>query len=210
MRGLILSCALVLGFLPACRAADGTDRPYLLARKTLLQVQVQWLDEPQLSPDGRLLLFRRQDENNGSDAGPWNLWIANADGRGARLLARNAHHARWSPHSKRIAFLRGGEENDDPDGKQPPPPTLWTIRPDGSDARKVASNVAGWNTAWYNGMPATTCTGRRAAAGSPSCCGATAAGASSGRATAPAGSAPRSATWPTTPAAPAGRPTACR
>ncbi len=80
--------------------------------------------EPQWSPDGQQLVFARDDA----------LWIAQADGAGARELTDHPagnSGPRWSPDGKRIAFLsrRRGWEH------------LWTISSDGSALTPVTQGA---------------------------------------------------------------------
>lgn len=71
------------------------------------------------APDGKHFLFQAV----GDPAWESNLWISDANGRHARLLATNANQVSWAPDSRRIAFVRDG--------------VVWTIRSDGGDARRV-------------------------------------------------------------------------
>jgi TolB protein len=90
---------------------DGSGRRLVARRGT----------QPHYSPDGRRIAFLRA----------MDLWVAQADGDGARRLtppdwAVMAHD--WSPRGTRIAFvrnfLRGGS-------------ALYTVRPDGSGLRRL-------------------------------------------------------------------------
>jgi Tol biopolymer transport system component len=71
-------------------------------------------NHPAWAPNGNEIVYER-----GRD-----LWRMSADGRGQRLLIRNAGAPSWSPGATRIAFIRAGN--------------VWTARRDGSDARRVA------------------------------------------------------------------------
>ena len=59
--------------------------------------------DPRVSPDGRRLVFVRS--SRGRDGG---IWIADADGRHERPLARGSFPA-WSPSGRQIAFTRRDE-----------------------------------------------------------------------------------------------------
>ncbi|HZT42238.1 MAG TPA: DPP IV N-terminal domain-containing protein [Chthonomonadaceae bacterium] len=52
-----------------------------------------------------------------------NIWVANGDGTGQRLLLRNASAPCWSPDKKRIAFVRAGN--------------IWVANADGSHPRRL-------------------------------------------------------------------------
>lgn len=68
------------------------------------------------SPDGRRILFVTQDS-----AGRWHLWLVNADGTKARIIARDidiegigtgsSYRSLWSPDSRKIAFSIGTLEH---------------------------------------------------------------------------------------------------
>lgn len=71
---------------------DGSDAQSFLGARTVDMPSIAW------SPDGRQITF-----NRGSAPG---LWIANADGSGARQITSGAYdyYPRWSPDGARIAF----------------------------------------------------------------------------------------------------------
>ena len=56
-------------------------------------------DQPAFSPNGKLVLFRHFEFPN-------EVWVMNADGTNATLLASAAEYPHWSPDGKRIAFSR--------------------------------------------------------------------------------------------------------
>ncbi len=98
---------------------------------------------PRWSPDGQRLIFVSNRE------GPFKIFIADRDGGNVRRLidqpislrsplpVNGTLVARWSPDGKRIAYVVTGDDAD----------SLWTVRPDGEDARKVLENVTGFD--WY-------------------------------------------------------------
>jgi TolB protein len=89
--------------------------------------------DPEWSPDGTWIVFSRSLAASGVDDAE--LFMCRPDGAGliqlTRLRGSNAHPD-WSPDGSRIAFSHSGE--------------LWTIRPDGSDARSIG--LRGSDPSW--------------------------------------------------------------
>ena len=70
-----------------------------------------------------------------NDWGSQATWTASIDGTGAKQIATNAHHPRWSPDGSRLAW-----DNAD----------LYTAKPDGTDKRQVTHLTSGrfWKPLW--------------------------------------------------------------
>ncbi len=88
--------------------------------------------DPQLSPDGRQVLFSVQTIDVEKNTRPRQLWIVPIEGGAPRQLTRDGtanSRGRWSPDSKRIAFVsnRGGSSQ------------IWTMDPDGANAKQVTA-----------------------------------------------------------------------
>jgi acylaminoacyl-peptidase len=69
---------------------------------------LEWADAPQLSPDGRSVVYQRHWFDVMKDRKRANLWIVDADGRRNRPLtsgAANDGGAAWSPDGKRLAWV---------------------------------------------------------------------------------------------------------
>lgn len=69
--------------------------------------QLEHTADPQISPDGNQIVYRRSGFDIMKDSGKGNLWIINSDGSNHRkLTAREVSEsgARWSPSGDRIAF----------------------------------------------------------------------------------------------------------
>jgi dipeptidyl aminopeptidase/acylaminoacyl peptidase len=109
---------------PARRAISVSD---LLAMKRL--------SEPQISPDGKLVVYTVGTPDMESNRQERNLWVVPLGGGEPRQLTRSGRdmRPRWSPDSKRIAFLSSR------DGV----PNIFVIPLDGGEATKVAGLSGG-------------------------------------------------------------------
>lgn len=70
--------------------------------------RVQVASDPQISPDGRRIVYSRQSADVSSDRRVSNLWIVNFDGSEHRPLATGTYgdsSPRWSPDGTRLAFI---------------------------------------------------------------------------------------------------------
>ena len=109
--------------------------------------QLEYAADPQISPDGQLIVYVRQWQDPMTDRRYSNLWLVKADGSDHRPLTTGKFvesHPRWAPDGKRIAYL--SNKDGDPqvyvrwlDGglTQPvtntmSPPTAPTWSPDGN------------------------------------------------------------------------------
>ena len=118
--GLLLGCLL---FFP------------LAAQKLPFDVQAMMklarISEPQISPDGRTIAFTVQVVDLNANKKPKQIYVVPVDGGGAARPLTNLglanERARWSPDSKRIAFVsdRGGSSQ------------IWIMNADGSGATQV-------------------------------------------------------------------------
>ena len=121
MRVRALALAALLPAVPAgARAQDSasTIAPEAApptARRDRLGIadylDLEDVQEPRLSPDGRQVIYTRRYVDKLSDRWESALWIMNADGSRNRFLVTGSN-ARWSPDGTRIAYLaRGGGES---------------------------------------------------------------------------------------------------
>ena len=72
-------------------------------------VELEYTGDPQISPDGNYIVYRRTGFDIMKDRSAGNLWILSADGTIHHKLTSfegNERNARWSPNSDRIAFVR--------------------------------------------------------------------------------------------------------
>lgn len=75
--------------------------------------ELEWVTEPQISPDGKQVVYRRNGFDIMTDQARGNLWIINADGTSHRKLTSrevNESQARWSPSGDRIVFSSTTDE----------------------------------------------------------------------------------------------------
>jgi Tol biopolymer transport system component len=95
---------------------------------------VRRLQTAALSPDGTRFAFTEHTEQE-------DLYVMNADGTGQQRLTNDPHRDRevaWSPDGSRIAFYSNR------DGVY----QVWTIRPDGSDLKRVTTGATALFPAW--------------------------------------------------------------
>jgi len=76
--------------------------------------ELEWAADPQISPDGSQIVYRRRGMDKMTDRRTSSLWIINVDGtQHMKLTQREANEssARWSPDGNRIAFGSSAEGN---------------------------------------------------------------------------------------------------
>jgi dipeptidyl aminopeptidase/acylaminoacyl peptidase len=100
--------ALALAVLPAFVAAQG-PMPPASDRLTLEKyLELETVSNPQLSPDGRQIIYTRGWIDKVNDRRESSVWIMNADGSRNRFLVKGSN-ATWSPTGDRIAYTAEGE-----------------------------------------------------------------------------------------------------
>lgn len=75
--------------------------------------ELEYASDPQISPDGNWVIYRRMGFDIMKDRASGNLWLSSTDGKVHRKLTSrevNESQARWSPESDRIAFVSTSEE----------------------------------------------------------------------------------------------------
>jgi dipeptidyl aminopeptidase/acylaminoacyl peptidase len=90
------------------------------------------MSDPQISPDGKWVTFTVQTVDVAANRKPSQIWIAPLAGGAPRQITHDGEanqRARWSPDSKRIAYIsdRGGSSQ------------IWLMDTDGGDARQATN-----------------------------------------------------------------------
>ena len=86
-------------------AAQDTDN------RLTLDLYLDWetVRDPQVSPDGKQIVYTRRQVDKVNDRWRSSLWTMNADGSRNRYLTEGSS-PRWSPGGTRILFIRPGEQ----------------------------------------------------------------------------------------------------
>ena len=94
-------------------------------------MQIARIDEPALSPDGKLVAFQVQTVDLPNNKKPVQIYIVSLDGGTPQKITSDGSNTRprWSPDSKRIFFVsdRAGSSQ------------IWSMNADGSDAKQVTN-----------------------------------------------------------------------
>jgi dipeptidyl aminopeptidase/acylaminoacyl peptidase len=121
MRRLLL-------LLAACAIASAQKKPFDV--NALLELKR--IGDPQISPDGKLVAFTVQTVDVEANKKPVQVWVVPLEGGTPRQITQDGEanqRPRWSPDSKRIAYLsdRGGSSQ------------IWMMDPDGANARQLTN-----------------------------------------------------------------------
>lgn len=111
MKRAVLAVAALLVVLPCSAAAQKSVGGGKLSLDQYLEMES--VSDPQISPDGRQIIYTRGWIDKVNDRRQSALWIMNADGTKNRFLT-DGSGAQWSPDGTRIAYLGSGE----PQGRQ--------------------------------------------------------------------------------------------
>lgn len=107
MQRLLMLAILVTSFTASAKAND--DLKPFSAEDVF---ELEWADEPQISPDGRQALYMRRFNDIMTDRTNSHVWLVNLDGSlHAPLLAENGSYRSplWSPDGTRIAYMKSTE-----------------------------------------------------------------------------------------------------
>ena len=92
-------------FLPVLALAQDESLP---AFDGMDVFDLEWVSDPQVSPNGNSVVYVRRSNDVMSDRTRSQLWRIDADGQSHRPLlssTENAASPRWSPDGKRLAFV---------------------------------------------------------------------------------------------------------
>ena len=95
-------------------------------------LELKRVGDPQLSPDGRWVAFTVQTVDVAANKKPQQIWITPLTGGSPRQITSDGqanYRPRWSPDSKRIAYIsdRSGSAQ------------IWLMDPDGGNASQVTN-----------------------------------------------------------------------
>jgi dipeptidyl aminopeptidase/acylaminoacyl peptidase len=99
---------MMLCTLPALCFAQAVKAPF----KPLDVFDLQWVSDPQISPDGRSIAYVRMNFDIKTDRPRGVVWLVGVDGKHARPLSGAAQSAspRWSPDGARLAYIAAGAD----------------------------------------------------------------------------------------------------
>jgi dipeptidyl aminopeptidase/acylaminoacyl peptidase len=95
-------------------------------------LELKRIGDPQISPDGKWITFAVQTVDVAANKKPQQIWIVPLQGGTPKQITHDGEandRARWSPDSKRIAYIsdRGGSSQ------------IWLMDPDGGNAKQVTN-----------------------------------------------------------------------
>jgi dipeptidyl aminopeptidase/acylaminoacyl peptidase len=135
---LVLTALLVLA-----SSAPAADKKRAMTVDDLFRFKR--VSDPQISPDGKQVVYVVGTVDKEANKIPSSLWLAATDGKGEPRQLTNAagkkdRHPRWSPDGKRILFEsnRSGESQ------------LWVIGLDGGEARQLTTISSGASDAVWS------------------------------------------------------------
>jgi dipeptidyl aminopeptidase/acylaminoacyl peptidase len=104
LAGLQMGVAALSLFTLLAPSIAQTSNPVL---RPLDVFDLQWVNDPQISPDGRSIAYVRMSFDIKTDRPRGAIWLVGADGKHARPLSSAVHSTapRWSPDGTRLAYF---------------------------------------------------------------------------------------------------------
>ena len=107
----------ILVFLSLCLLALNAEAQLQADFDYLDVFQLEYANDPQISPDGEYVVYRRMGYDIMKDRAVGNLWLVSTSDPSVhyKLTARDGSEsqARWSPDGKKIAFVSSGEDGNE-------------------------------------------------------------------------------------------------
>ena len=128
MRSTLMSLLLVLCVSLAALSAVPTDQTHPFSVKDMLAMDR--LSDPQVSPDGKWIVFVLRVTDLEANRGRTDLWLLGADGTGLRRLTSHPEgdsNPRWTPDGKSVFFISTRSDSSQ----------VWRIPIDGGEAQQV-------------------------------------------------------------------------
>ena len=101
----------IFTFLFTARIASAQEQ--LPAFSAMDVFALEWADQPQISPDGKLIVYQRRGMDIMKDRRTSSLWIMNSDGTGHQKLTSltaGEYNPRWSPDGSKLIFTSSAGE----------------------------------------------------------------------------------------------------
>lgn len=73
-------------------------------------LDIESVGDPQISPDGKQVIYTRTHIDKMTDKRSSSVWIMNSDGSKNRQLMSSGGNVRWSPDGERIAFIKADDK----------------------------------------------------------------------------------------------------
>src|SRR5215469_9856466 len=100
--------AVLLAAMGANGGVSAHEKPSQTRLTTEHYFDLERIGDAQISPDGKRIIYTRQQADRLEDKWEPSLWIMNADGSQNRFLAHGGG-ARWSPDGQRILYIAEGD-----------------------------------------------------------------------------------------------------
>jgi dipeptidyl aminopeptidase/acylaminoacyl peptidase len=131
MNKTLLDATLVLGLLASLHAGAAEPRRLLTAADINA---VREVDSPQVSPDGKWVLYTVRTADLAKDKRIVHVWMASWDGRENVQLTNSTeseHTPKWSPDGRYVSFLTSRSEEEEA------PEQLWVLDRRGGEAQPL-------------------------------------------------------------------------